>query len=202
MTIELENAAELASALLQEKKRPLVVALDGPSGSGKSTMAQALAERLDAAYIPLDDFFDGARPDPAWNTLSIQERRSNVFLWDRVIKECLRPLLQGRQARWRALDFEAGLQADLTYGLQASNKVQGPAALIILDGVYSAGPELEDYVDLRVLVQAPAPVRRLRLTNRDGSEFSGEWHLRWKLVEEFYFAELRPLKCFDFVISG
>jgi cytidylate kinase len=38
-------------------RRSVVVALDGHSGAGKSTLAAAVAERMDAAVVHVDDFY-------------------------------------------------------------------------------------------------------------------------------------------------
>ena len=45
----------------------------------------------------------------------------------------------------------------------AAAEAVGPADVVIVDGVYSARPELADLVDVRVLLEVPADVRSRRL---------------------------------------
>jgi len=182
-------------------QRPIVVALDGASGAGKSTVASLLARRLDAALIPLDDFFAADIPDAQWDEFTVQEKRNNVFDWHRLRTQCIEPLLRGKRARWKAFDFESGLRDDGTYGMQDKPKIREPADVIIIDGAYSAGPELADLVDLAILVQVPKKERHARLRARDGFEFSQDWLRRWEPVEEYYFNNLRPRDSFHFILQ-
>jgi uridine kinase len=183
-------------------ERPLVIALDGPSGAGKSTVAEALKAYLEVAVIPLDDFFAANIPDSKWDAFTIEERRKNVFQWDRLRVECIQPLLEGSLARWRAFDFEAGLQEDGTYLMKKEGEERCPANVILIEGAYSASPELVDLIDMTVLVIIPKEKRQMRLRARDGEEFSKQWLLRWESVEEYYFNQVRPMEYYDFVLAG
>jgi len=72
--------------------------------------------------------------------------------------------------------------------------------VILLDGAYSARPELADLLDLTILVEAPEPVRRERLAAREAPEALQAWHARWDSAEEDYFTRVRPPSTFDFVL--
>ena len=76
----------------KEGKVPILVALDGPSGSGKSTLARLIAERLEAALIPCDDFLAAQITDAEWDARSPAERASDVIDWRRLRTEALEPL--------------------------------------------------------------------------------------------------------------
>ena len=108
---------------LTELRRPTVLALDGASGAGKSTVAALLAERLEAAPIPLDDFFSADIPDYQWDDLTVEEKRERVFQWQRLRTDCIEPFLQGKPAIWRAFDFDLGLQSGGTYQLSNQEKI-------------------------------------------------------------------------------
>jgi uridine kinase len=103
-------------------------------------------------------------------------------------------------AQWHAFDFDAGVRADGTYPIRKNATERQPAAVAILDGEYSARPELSDLIDLSVLVEAPARLRRERLTAREAPGFLEAWHARWDAAEAYYFTHVRPPSSFDLVV--
>lgn len=188
--------------LLSGTPAPVVFALDGGSGAGKSTLASMLQRELDAAVIPLDDFFAANIPDHKWDEFTVDEKRKYVFDWNRVRREAIEPLRQGRLARWHSFDFAAGLRADGTYGMEKEVREREPARVIVLEGAYSYSPELADLVDFAILVDVPLEERHARLAAREDHEFLQKWHQRWDEVEAYYFSAIRPKSTFDFVIEG
>ena len=188
--------------LTSNRQTPILVALDGGSGAGKSTLALMLERELDAALIPMDDFFAADIPDWEWNARSVEERARDVIDWRRLRVEALEPLLSGKPAKWHPFDFEAGLLEDGTYGMREGFVERDPAPVIILDGAYSARPELADLVDLAVLVDVPVDVRHRWLAAREDKGFLEHWHATWDQVEKHYFTHVRPRSSFDLVVSG
>ena len=204
--LDLSAACEEVVAAIRQlpsrRRRPVLVALDGGSAAGKSTLAALIEKELDAVRVPLDDFFAADVPDADWDQRSVQGRARDVFDWQRLRAEALEPLLARRPAAWRAFDFEAGLRLDGTYGMQSELVRREPAPVILLDGAYSAGPQLADLIDLAVLVDAPLAVRHARLAAREEAGFLRRWHARWDAVEAHYFTEVRPRASFDLVVCG
>jgi len=147
--------------------RPVVVALDEGSGSGKSTLAALIAQEIGVVVIPVDDFYAADIPERQWDAFSVEERLARVFHWQRLRETAIKPLLNGKPARWYAFDFVSGLRDDGTYGMQSEPVVLEPADVILLDGAYSAGPELCDMVDLAVLIDVPVGERHARLAPRE-----------------------------------
>ena len=149
-------------------ERPYVIALDGRSGVGKSTLAAQLADVVDATIIEGDDFFAGGtglRSDaPA-------VRVAECIDWSRQ-RAVLNALRQGCKATWNAFDWDA-----FDGRLQPEATELSPTPVVILEGVYSARPELADLVDLKVLVTVPDALREARLLEREGS--IGPWELQW-----------------------
>lgn len=180
---------------------PLVAALDGGSGAGKSTLAERIANQIDAAWVPLDDFFSADIPEARWDSFSDAEKLVHVFDWARVRENALLPLRSGRAARWYAFDFAAGQRPDGTYGMQAQAVERQPAPFILLDGAYSAGPALADLVDLAVLVDVAVGERHSRLATREQAHFLENWHARWDGLETYYFTQVRPASSFDLVLK-
>ena len=187
--------------LLSGQQAPIVVALDGGSGAGKSTLASFIENELDTALIQLDGFFSADILDSQWDTLSVEERLKFVFDWRRLRQSVLEPLLSGKLTRWHVFDFESGLRPDGTYGMKADPIEQGPADVILIEGAYSAGPELADSIDLAILVDVPVAERHARLEAREDKEFLRKWHKRWDPVEKYYFNQVRPRSSFDLVVK-
>ncbi len=203
MTLTLACAAivEAVSQSTASGQVPLVVAFDGRSGTGKSTLAFRVAKETGAAVVHLDDFFAASIPDADWDRMTVEERGANVFDWARIRSEAVMPLLAGRVARWHPFDFDSGQRADGTYGMQTKATEVEPASVIIIDGVYSAGPQLTDLVSLTVLVELPEGERWDRLAHREEAEFLAQWHARWTAVEDFYFSNVRPRNSFDLIVT-
>ena len=181
---------------------PILIALDGGSGSGKSTLALMLQGVLGAALVQSDDFFAAQIPEAEWDAYSIEQRARDGIDWRRLKTEALEPLLAGKSARWHPFDFEAGLRSDGTYGMCADYVECEPADIILLDGAYSARPELADLVTLSVLVDVPVAVRHVRLAAREEGGFLAAWHTRWDAPEAYYFSQIRPPASFDLVVTN
>jgi uridine kinase len=186
--------------LLSSTDSPVVVAIDGGSGAGKSTLAELIQKEMDAVAIPLDDFYSAHIPDSKWREFSVEERFENVFKWDKV-REVLQSLKACRQADWYSFDFNSGLP-DGTYGMEDKPKIRKPADVVLLEGAYSACPQLTDMLDLAVLVDVPVLERQARLSKRQDEAFSEYWHEIWDEVEEYYFGEVRPRNSFELVVRG
>jgi para-aminobenzoate synthetase len=184
------------------KSKPFLIAIDGGSGSGKSIVASAVAEKLGAALVPGDDFFAANITDEAWAQRGVKARAADCIDWQRLRREALEPLLAGKRARWQAFDFESGARADGAYGMLAEFVECGPANVIVLDGAYSARPELSDLIDLAVLVDVPIALRHERLSAREERAWLNAWHARWDGAEEYYFTQVRPVSSFDLVITS
>jgi uridine kinase len=171
-----------------------VVALDGRSGAGKSTLARDLADLLGATIIVQDDFYTGGALSD-WANLTSSQKADRVIDWRRVRHEALEPLVANQRAEWHPFNWKT-LQ-----GLAPQTVSAEPRKLIILDGVYSARPELSDLINLSVLVQLPDIVRRERLKKREGADYVSEWHPVWDEAEDYYFLEVRPPESFDLIFE-
>ena len=165
--------------LAREAAAPLVVAIDGRSGAGKSTVAHLLAAELDAACVPCDDFFAAEIPAAGWDARTPAQRVVDALDWRRLRREAIEPLRAGRVARWFAFDFVTGSRADGSYAMLTTHTEQVPRPVVLLDGAYSARPELADLLDFTVLVEAPQSVRHARLAGREDPRALAAWHARW-----------------------
>lgn len=182
------------SQRLMSHKSTLVVAIDGGSGAGKSTLAAAVASNVEATLIPCDDFFSATITDAQWDTCTPEQRCRRCIDWQRVRNEVLEPLLAGRVTLYRPFSFES------EDGMASYWVKKEPAQVVILDGIYSALPELSDIVHLTVLVNVCPEIRHQRHNLREGND-DVDWHARWDPAEDYYFTVLRPPASFDLVVN-
>jgi uridine kinase len=193
-----ETVASAVRAIqAKAKDRAVVVALDGRSGAGKSTLAARLADTLDAALIHGDDFYRDM-PDAARVELSPAQGVARYFDWERLREEALTPLVQRESAAFGCFNWLAGR------GLTRAVTI-GPRDIVIIEGVYSARPEFDDLLDLKVLVEAVEGDRKQRRQQRPRSVSLSDpdkWDARWDAAERVYFGSVRPRNTFDLVVSG
>lgn len=171
----------------------VVVALDGYSGSGKSTLAQRTAAAHGGIVVVGDDFYRVMRDTDRW-ALAPADGVALYFDWQRLRDEALAPLRAGDVAAFRPYNWAAGR------GLHPAPVTIGPATLVVVDGAYSARPELAQFADLAVLVDTPEDVRAVRLAERGHG--NDAWHSRWNAAETHYFRQIRPPASFNLVVPG
>lgn len=155
-----------------------VIAIDGPSGSGKTSLAAAVARRLRAPIVHMDDLF------PGWDGLAVAV--------DLVTTQVLEPLARGEQAAYRRWDWHHGRWAET---------VPVPdAPRLVLEGCGSSVRPAGDYTSVRVWVEAPASVRWERGIARDGVAYAPHWE-RWMAQERALFAADRTRERADLIID-
>jgi len=181
-----------------------VVAIDGHGASGKSTAAESLCATTGASLVHTDDFFvpsgqGVAGPDrpgpwraPATPAEETGRRLASYYEVIRLRLEALEPLRAGHEAVFHAFDCDSGaVSGEVT-------RVK-PSSLVLLEGVYSAAPELGDLVDKAIYVDTPEPERLRRLRRSVAPE---DWDAEWLRAEKEYFTGTRPLESSDLVIRG
>jgi uridine kinase len=171
------------------------VAIDGRSGAGKSTLAAAVSARTGAAVIDGDDFYAGGSADE-WDPMTPSEMVEHCIDWRRQ-RSVLEDLVRGRSASWFPYDW------DVDDGRRSSVPLTCPlAAVVILEGAYSARPELADLFALRVVLDTPPLLRRQRLLRREGEQYRSDWEARWSAAEDHYFGTVMRGDAFDLVIGA
>lgn len=183
---------------LLKRKNSVLVVLDGRSGTGKSTIAQAITNRVEGRIVVGDDFYSGGNDD-AWHGLSASEKVAKVIDWQRMRTQVLEPLLAKKTASWYPLDFQPEVG---WIGWKNETVTLEPAPVILVDGVYSARPQLIDLVDLAVLVETDDEGRRKRLVIREGQSFMERWHALWDSAEDYYFTHICPRSSFDMIVRN
>ncbi len=158
---------------------PKVIGIDGPSGSGKSTLAAAVAERLGAPLVPLEDTY------PGWDGLD-----AGVEL---MVEHVLRPLAAGAERvevpRW-----------DWVQGVHREPRQLETGAILVLEGVGVGSASVREHLAALVWVEAPESVRLERALARDGETYRPHWE-RWAAQERVTIARERPREHADLIID-
>ncbi|MCW3528566.1 hypothetical protein K6Y76_36865 [Burkholderia cenocepacia] len=178
---------------LRELGTPVVVALDGRSGTGKSTLGLEIATVVNGTYVDQDDFFCGGELDQ-WRAVSPEIRVDKCIDWQRVLRDIVLPFRASRPIHYHPFNW------DTMDGLDPDPITIEPSDVLILDGAYSTRAELADYLDLTVLVTLDDEIRRQRIMDREGEDWTLEWFTVWDAAEDLYFGKMRPESEFDIVI--
>jgi len=179
--------------LTSDRSGTVMVAVDGWSAAGKSTLVARVAPLVAAHVIDGDDFYAGGTTS-RWGAMSAAEKVEHCIDWRRQVP-VLEALARGETARWHSYDWEAD-----DGRLMRRATVLEPAPVIVLDGAYSARPELAHLLHMRVLLDSTPGVRSQRLIEREGSDYREEWNARWDEAEQWYFGVIMPPEAFDLVL--
>ena len=153
-----------------ERPAPLLIAVDGFSGAGKTTLATevaaALTRRGSVRLFHLEDIY------PGWDGLE-----SGMTYYREQI---LRPLAEGRVARWQPWDWEAGRHGGW--------RTTEPADVVVFEGVGAAHREARALLTSTVWAEGEESVRRRYALERDGSTYAPHWE-RWAAQERRWAAD-------------
>jgi hypothetical protein len=156
-----------------------VIAVEGRSGAGKTHLARAVAQRLAAPLIRMDDLY------PGWDGL--------LGGVDALREWILVPLAAGEEVRWRRWDWAAGAYGapePLTTGTD-----------LVVEGVGSGARELQPYRSGLIWIEAPEHVRKRRALARDGADYAPHWE-RWARQEDAFYARHRVRENADRIIDN
>jgi uridine kinase len=190
-SVAVSSIVNLAAERRKAVDRPVVIAIDGPSCSGKSILAAAIALRSGGSILEGDDFYRDTLPNL---TGAQREAMSDatvvdaVIDWARLRDQALLPLRAGESATFQPYDWDAD------DGRLAPPKTIPAADVIIVDGVYTARPELADLIDLAVYLGVDPQTRANRYTARNEDP---DWQRLWERGEVHYFSAVRPPASFD-----
>ncbi len=156
---------------------PFLLAIDGRCAAGKTTLAGRLAKEWDCGVIHIDDFY---LPFPLRTKEQMAQPGGNID-FDRLLREVILPLRDGRPAVWRPYDCHR----DRFFPAQRLD----PGGITIVEGAYSCHPRLAEYYSCRIFldISPAAQLERIRLRDMDSLDaFLQTWIPR----EESYFESL------------
>ncbi len=167
-------ARTVESAAARIGKRPLLIGIDGRCASGKSTLSSALADRMRACVIHMDDFFlrpEQRRPERYAQPGGNSDR-------ERLVSEVIVPLLYGVRFSYRPFDCH---RMDFGETIEVV-----PGDVVIIEGTYSCHPELWDYFGLHVFLSTSPESQLERIKLRSPGKVE-DFRNRWIPLEERYF---------------
>lgn len=174
------QCAALLPLLTQIAKLPVeqrtLICIDGPSGSGKTTLAKLLQQVLDAAVIPMDDFF---LPHARKTAERLSQPGGNAD-WERVVEECITPWAAHKPITYRPYDCHRDAFAE---AVTLPDK-----RFTLVEGSYSLLPCISRYAALRVFLRVSPEEQQRRTLARNGAAGLQAFQQRWIPLEQAYFA--------------
>ncbi len=159
---------------IRQKKKQLLIAIDGRCASGKTTLAEKLKERLSCNIIHMDDFF--LRPEQR-TAERYYEPGGNVDR-ERFAAEVLLPLKSGKAFSYRPFDCHT---------MKLSEPIMTEQSEItIIEGTYSCHPALWNFYDLHIFLTVSPEEQFHRLAKRS-KENLHVFREKWIPLEERYF---------------
>lgn len=192
---------ELAELLLsQGPGSRLRVALDGVDCSGKTTLADRLADELRPHRPVVRASVDGFHRPRAERYRRGRESAEGCYR-DTFDVAALRERLLEPFAAGSACEtavFDLGADA----ALSLSPILPGPAAVLIVDGVFLQRPELREAWDLVIHLLVPDNEVLRRAAVRDGAETLALYRSRYLPAQRLYEAECSPSAAADVAIDN
>jgi len=200
----------LSAAIRAAKKdRPLRVAIDGVDAAGKTTLADELGKGLAAGggkiiRASIDGFHNPRAVRYRRGRMSPEGYYRDSFNNQAVIDNLLAPLGPGgtRRCKTAVFDFrtDRAVAGDLTVATEDS--------ILIMEGVFLLRPELNDFWDLKIFIDADFSSTLPRAVKRDRDYLGGEaavidaYKCRYIPGQEIYFKEADPKSAADIVVDN
>lgn len=154
---------------------PFVISIEGGSGTGKTTVARALQERLCCQVIHTDDFF---LPPELRSKQRLSQPGGNVH-YERLNEQVAEPLRCGKEIAYRVFSC---------HSMAYTETIRFPLpAVLIIEGVYSAHPAIQDILSFRLFLDADFDQRIKRIEQRGDKEKLPRFLKEWIPMENRYF---------------
>jgi uridine kinase len=151
---------------MNDRKRPITIAVAGGTGSGKTTISHAILNRVgtqNIAYLPHDTYYKNIGDIP------LEENRIRNFdhpdaLDTRLLIANIIQLQRGETTEVPIYDFRDHRRKTETSRVE-------PQPIILVEGILIfAEPELRQLFDVKIFVDTDADVRFIRRLQRDIAE--------------------------------
>jgi len=160
--------------ILKEDNEGLVVAIDGDAASGKTTLSQLLKERYHGTVIHTDHFYL-----PFDQRTDIVAGHMNI---KKILHEVLIPHALGKDTHYEWFDPHINRVRSTIY--------EPYQKLLILEGSYSMHPDLQPYIDVKIVLSVSADIQHSRILARSSEEvlakFISTWIPQEKKYQAFY----------------
>lgn len=162
------------------------MALDGKGGSGKSTLAAYVASCLPSiTVIHGDEFYTGGTFN-LWSSRSASENAQCCIDWKNQ-HSVISSLKSKGVASWHAFDWHSEHWDSEQAPYCVTESTCSNAAVVLLEGVYSARSELSSLFDLRAVLNVPEEICKKQLIAREAENLRADWEQVWSDAEHHYF---------------
>lgn len=201
---------ELASRISRiELPHPIRVAVDGVDAAGKTTLAQELVTPLKARgrtviRASIDGFHNPARIRHRQGFTSPEGYYYDSFNYQRLTESLLTPLGPGGSRQYVSAVFD--YRTDLE--VQSPIRVAEVNAVLLFDGVFLLRPELREYWDFSIFVEAAFETTLARAEQRDAvlfgsiEEVRNRYDQRYIPGQKLYFDKCRPKDLVKVVVDN
>jgi len=206
-----EELIKYLTEVIKNTKRhhPVRVGIDGVDASGKTTLANSLADYLksqniDVIRASIDGFHNpkAARYQKGRN--SPEGYYKDSFNNQAIIDNLLAPLGKNGNLQYKKEIFDFKTDNKIVLPVQTANK----DSILIMDGVFLFRPELVDYWDFKIFIEADFKITASRATKRDGyylgseQEILDKYNQRYVPGQQLYFQEANPQEKADIIIEN
>jgi uridine kinase len=178
---------------------PTRVAVDGVDAAGKTTLAQELVGPLQAHGRPvirasIDGFHNPAHIRHGRGSTSPEGYYYDSFDYQRLTESLLAPLGPDGSREYRSGIFDYRTDLDV----QCPIRVADENAVLLFDGVFLLRPELMEYWDFTIFVEAAFETTIARAVQRDAvlfgstEEVRNRYERRYIPGQKLYLNKCRP----------
>lgn len=200
----------LAEAIFRTKRHhPVRVGIDGVDASGKTTLANSLTDYLksqnrDVIRASIDGFHNPKLVRYQKGRNSPEGYYYDSFNNQAIIDNLLAPLGKNGNLKYKKEIFDFKTDKEVVLPLEAAEI----DSTLIMDGVFLFRPELINYWDLKIFLEADFKTTVSRATKRDGyylgseQEIVDKYNQRYIPGQQLYFQECRPQGVADIVVNN
>lgn len=187
------KSVEQVTELIREIHKPrALVAIDGHSAAGKTTLAKMIQQSIAESQIIHTDDFYRVMETTKRETLNAEKGYQLYYDWERLENQVLLPFSKGKGIRYQKYSWQDNQLIDWVEVV--------PEGIVLIEGCYSARPELKHYYDLIVFVETNMQERIKRQAIR--ADASPEWLERWDAAERFYIQKYQPASYANYVVRS
>lgn len=176
------------TGLLSAGKNRILIGIDGRCGAGKSTLAASIASLIDCNLFHADDFF----LPPEMRTPERLAQPGGNMHRERLKEEVVDGIKSGKPFTYHAFSCTDGNLTAVTVT---------PKRINIIEGTYSAHPEMKIPYDILVFCDVSPEEQMKRIKRRNGEKMAEIFRTKWIPLEEAYFSHFGIKEKSDYVMD-